>query len=207
MTYFQIGSLAFPAVWLAVLSALFIASLIYRFLTSHKVGDWYWNGFFLYFLTWKLSYILLNLNMFVKMPLSFIYFNGGTKGHFLALTLLSLYLLFYIGKKNPGIYNALSHIFLLFFISYEVIILLLESNWFAAFTQFIVLASYLFLVNYLKKGDKLIPSTLMIVWILMELLVLSIFNTMFSLETLTFIWIGLTILVLFKKVDTEVHNT
>jgi hypothetical protein len=203
MTYFQIGSLALPSIWLAVVGALFIASLFHKVLTSKKVGDWYWNGFFLYFLTWKLSYIMFNLTMFLDMPLSNIYFNGGIKGHLLALAFLSLYLLFIGGKKHPFIYEESPRLFLLYFSSYEVIIHLLEKSWIDALVHLSVFAGFLFLLNSLKKKERLLSIPLYIVLMLLELLILSIIGTIFSLEALTFIWIGLIVLILPKKMKKE----
>jgi hypothetical protein len=163
-----------------------------------KLGDWYWNGFFIYFLTWKLSYILFNFAMFIDMPLSVIYFNGGTNGHLLALTLLSLYLFFLAGKKFPGVFKESTSI-LLFFLIYEVMIHLLQKDWIEGIGHFIVLAGYFMLLITLNRKEKLITIPLLIIVLLMELLVLSLFSSMFTLEALTFIWIGLIVLILSKK--------
>jgi hypothetical protein len=208
LTYFQIGNVSLPSLWLAVLSTLFGASLFYKVLTGKKIGEWYWNGFFLYFLTWKLSYILFNLEMFLDMPLSIIYFNGGTKGHLLALVVLSLYFLFIAGKKHPGIYKEASSISILFFVTYEVIRNLLDKHWIEAFFHALIFTAYLSLLLSLKRNRKLItgPIIIIIIMVLIELLIFSIFNTLFSLEALTFTWICLTVLVLSKKMDKKVEK-
>jgi hypothetical protein len=199
MNYYQIGNFSLPSLWLAVLTALFGASLFHKLLTGKKVGEWYWNSFFLYFLAWKLSYILFNITMFIDMPLSILYFNGGTKGHFLGLTLLSLYLLFLAGKKHPGLEKEAGSIFLLFFFTYEVISKLLEKQWIEVFSHFVVFAGYIVLFLFLKRKNKLITWPIIIVLILIELLLFSIFSTLFSFKALTLTWIGLTVLSLFKK--------
>jgi hypothetical protein len=206
LTYYQIGNVSLPSLWLAVLTTLFGASLLYKLLTGRKVRDWYWNGFFLYFLSWKLSYILFNLKMFIDMPLSIIYFNGGTKGHLLALTVLFLYFLFFTGKKYPGIYKESASIFILFFVIYEVISNLLDKQWIEALFHTLLFTAYLALLLSQKRKRKLITGQIIIVIILIELLLFSIFNTLFSLEALTFTWIGLTVLVLSKKMDKEVQK-
>jgi hypothetical protein len=203
MNYFQIGNVSIPTLWLAVLTALFGASLLYKLLTGKKVGDWYWNSFILYFLAWKLSYILFNITMFIDMPLSILYFNGGTKGHFLGLTLLSLYLLFLAGKKHPGLQKEAASIFLLFFLTYEVISKLLEQQWIEVFSHFVVFAGYIVLFLFLKRKNKIITWPIIIVLILIELLLFSIFSTLFSFKALTLTWIGLTVLSLSKKMDKE----
>jgi hypothetical protein len=203
MNYLQIGNFSLPSLWLAVLTALFGASLLYKLLTSKKVGEWYWNSFILYFLAWKLSYILFNITMFIDMPLSILYFNGGTKGHFLGLTLLSLYLLFLAGKKHPGLPTETASIFFLFFLTYEVISKLLEQQWIEVFSHFVVFAGYLVLFLSLKRKNKRITGPIIIVLVLIELLHFSIFSTLLSLKVLTLTWIGLTVLSLFKKMDKE----
>ncbi|MCM3693413.1 hypothetical protein [Neobacillus niacini] len=203
MSYYQIGNFSLPSLWLAVLTTLFGASLLYKLLTGAKVGEWYWNSFFLYFLAWKLSYILFNITMFIDLPLSILYFNGGTKGHFIGLTLLSLYLLFLAGKKHPGLQKEAGSIFLLFFFTYEVISKLLEMQWIEVFSHFVVFAGYIVLFLFLKRKSKPITGPIIIVLILIELLLFSIFSTLFSFKALTLTWIGLTVLSLFKKMDKE----
>jgi hypothetical protein len=206
LTYFQIGNLSLPSLWLAVLTTLFGASLFNKLLTGKKVGEWYWNSFFLYFLTWKLSYILFNLRMFLDMPLSIIYFNGGTKGHLLALPVLSLYFLFFTGKKHPSIYKEAASISILFFVTYEVISNLLDKQWIEATCHILIFTVYLLLFLARKRKRKLITGQIFIVMVLIELLLLSIFNTIYSLEALTFTWIAITVLVLSKKMDKEVEK-
>lgn len=192
MSYFQIGSLSLPSIWLAVVASLFTASLFHLVVERKKVGEWYWNGFFLYFLTWKLSYILFNFNLFIDMPLSVAYFNGGTKGHLLALALLSTYLLFFAGKKDPSVYKETTLIFLLFFISYEALIHLIERNMIESIVHIILLACFIGLLFILKRKKKLITGQLFFLFLLLELFLISFFNTILSVEALTLIWLGIT---------------
>jgi hypothetical protein len=200
MSYFQIGSLSLPSTWLAVVAALFVASLIHRVICGMKVGDWYWNAFFLYFLTWKLSYILFNFKLFVGMPLSIAYFNGGTKGHFLALASLSIYLLFFARKKNPSFYRENTQIFLLFFISYGGFIHIIERNNIESIVHITLLASLISLLFILKRKKRLLAGQLFFLFLLLELFLISLFNTIFSVEALTFIWLGITVfLFTFEK--------
>ncbi|RAL21473.1 hypothetical protein [Thermoflavimicrobium daqui] len=199
MTYFQLGSLSIPATWLAVSIALLTASFMYRVLTGTKVGEWYWNSFILYFFVWKLSYILFHFNLFVNMPLSILYFNGGTKGHIVALITLSLYLLFIAVKKNSSIYEESTCLFLLYLIGYEVIFHLLEKNGLEAAIHLILFTCYLLLFTSLKKKKGLLSYQMFLLWILLELLIISYFHTIFSMEAFTFIWAGVTVLILSKK--------
>ena len=173
-------------------------------MTGEKVADWYWNGFFIYFLVWKLSYILFNFRMFSDMPFSIVYFNGGTKGHILALVILSIYLLIFAPKKYPSIYQECAQIFLLYFICYEVIRGFLEKNTFETFIHLTLLVGFvvLFLLS-LKKTKNPLSNQLLIVFILLELLIKSSFGTALSMDALPFIWIGLIVYILRKREEME----
>ena len=191
MTYFQFGNLTIPSEWLAAALALFIASFLHRIIAGNKVGDWYWNSFFLYFVVWKLSYILFNLNMFIDMPISVLYFNGGTKGHILALATLSFYLLVIAVKKHPGVYKESSVIFLLYFMIYEVVICLLEKTNLETSVHSLILVGYVFFLYYLNKNGRSLVNQIVILIMMVELLTFSIFNSFLSLKALTFTWIGI----------------
>lgn len=151
MTYFNIGSLTIPAVWIAVALALAIADVLNRVILGSKVGDWYWNGFFIYFLTWKLSYIFFNLKMFLNLPFLIVYYNGCTKGHILAIAILTLYLALIAVKKYPAIYRDAARIYLFYFISYEIIRNALNRNTAEVIFQLILLAGYVSFLFYLHK--------------------------------------------------------
>jgi hypothetical protein len=198
MTYFHIGNISIPGVWLAAFLALVISSLLFRGIMGKNVEEWFWNGAFLYFLTWKLSYVLFNFDLFMETPLSIIFFNGGTKGHYLALIILSVYLIFIAGKKNTSIYDEAPQIFLLFFLSYEVGINLLEDSITQTYVHIGVLAGYLSILILLKKGSINLSSQLFILMIMLELLVLSIFQPILERETLTFLWMSITMLLISK---------
>ncbi|MFJ5622850.1 hypothetical protein ACIQD3_08945 [Peribacillus loiseleuriae] len=177
MTYFNFGSLTIPAIWLAASTALILAALFNRVVARERVGDWYWNGFILYFLVWKLSYIVFNLNMFLDIPLSLVYFNGGAKGHILALSILSFYLLFIAVKKHPSINGESAQLFLLYFICYEVVINTLEQSVIETLIHFILLTGYLFLLYFLKKKKITLSSQMFIVMVMLELLIFSLFHS------------------------------
>lgn len=184
--------------WLAVLLALVVSFFMSRAI-GHKIGEWYWNGASLYFLVWKLSYILFNFELFMETPLSIIFFNGGTKGHFLALTILAVYLLFIAGKKHPNIYEEAPQIILLYFFSYEVVINLLESNATESVIHFGILAGYLGILIILKKIGLHFSNQILILMVMVELLILSIFQSIFEKESLTFLWMGITTLLISRK--------
>lgn len=203
LTYFQLGSLTVPSVWFAASGALFIGSLFYRVIVGSKVGDWYWNGFFIYFLTWKLSYIIFHLDIFLKSPLSILYFNGGTKGHVIALTIVSFYLLIIGAKKYPFIVEESPRLVLLFFISYRVILSILEKSSIETIIYCMLLVSFLPSLIRARKKKILISNQLFLLFMLLFILMISLFETIFTLETITFIWIGGTVFILMLKVNKE----
>lgn len=199
MTYFTIENLAIPSVWIATLIALVVAAVLNRVTGGQKIGDWYWNGFFLYFILWKLSYIYLNFKMFLNMPFSIVYYNGGIKGHLFALASLLIYLLIIASKKHPTIYVEGTRVFLFYFINYKVVMNLLEQNIKEATIQSILLLGYISLLFYLHTRKRLFTSQMFVVIFLLELLIYSLFRTIISIEIFTFLLLGLTMMILLRK--------
>ncbi|MBT2709447.1 hypothetical protein J7I91_16015 [Pseudomonas sp. ISL-84] len=204
-----------PSVWLAVLLALLITALLYRYLSSKKIEEWYWNSFFLYFLVWKLSYILFHFKMVIEMPLSIVYFNGSTEGHFLALASLSVYLLYKVSKKYPSAHQDALQLFPLFFISFEGIKYALISSTLAAIAHLLLLICYVvfqtissaksnkgadssisFNRAISKKKKEILSLQAFALMMLSELLVVSFFQPIISLEILTFSWLAITVYTL-----------
>lgn len=188
----NIGSLTIPSGWVASLLALILAALLNRIFTGKKIGEWYWNSFFFYFFIWKTSYIFFQFTLFLNMPLSIIYFNGGIKGHILALVVLILYLFFIVRKKYPSIHEEPIRIFLFYLIIYQTVINLIENNRIEMFIHSILLVCCLFLI-------KKISNQLFFLFLLLELLILSYFGSLFSIEGATFSTIGLIMLTLSKN--------
>lgn len=196
MTYIQIGSISISAVWIAAIVALFVSPILHRVITGSKVGEWYWNSFFLYLLVWKLSYILFNLHLFLKTPVSILYFNGGTKGHLLALALTSIYLLFFTRKKYPFIAKEAMLLFALYFICYELTIGLLHKSVIESMSHSLLLAVFMLIVN---RNNKKRTGQLFILFALLEIFIISIFRTALSLDVLSFIWLGITVLIMSNR--------
>lgn len=187
MTYFHIGNISIPAVWLSSLLALIVSALLARLAGGKKTGEWHWNAFFLYTAVWKLSYIPFNLEMFVNMPLSLVYFNGGLRGHFLGLTALSLYLMVFAIKKYGPIHQEMVHHLFLFYVSFESILNFIENKIPEASLHALLWAAFLLV----QKRNKQLTRYMYILMILLELLMLSIFNDFGSPEIITFVWVGI----------------
>ncbi|RJS62404.1 hypothetical protein [Bacillus sp. PK3_68] len=119
----------------------------------------------------------------------------------MALVVLSFYLLMFAAKKDPAIYKISARLYLLYFILYETVVRLLEKDYIEAASHFILLVGLL-LQSVTKKHQRLYGQML-IVWMLLELLMLSLFDTILSLQALTFIWIGLIVFILNEKANKE----
>ncbi|MBM7622059.1 hypothetical protein JOC95_003969 [Bacillus tianshenii] len=195
MTYYTIGNVTFPAIWLATVLAMIGTALLNRIFSRRSTDDWYWNAFLIYLSVWKLSYIIFQYNMFYHTPFSILYFNGGVKGHVLALASVTLYLMKVFKKDTTSIGTDSVRLFLLFFFTYHLLISYMESELSEMNTYIIMLSVFLSIVAIMRK--KIVPETqILIFFIFLELLLRSIFQSIFSMETMTFLWIGLTVFIL-----------
>lgn len=79
-----IGQYALPTAWIAVFAAVLYTDLRMKGHDGKTIGDIH-RVFWTYIITWKVSYIVFSFSSFVKAPLSALYFDGGYKGHLLAL--------------------------------------------------------------------------------------------------------------------------
>lgn len=191
LSHIQIGNITISVIWVAVFIAFLIASLILRFFRKSG-GDWLWNGFFLYFLVWKLSYGLFNLSFVLENPISLLYFDGGIKGHFLGLLLLGGYLFFVIRKTVENIYEEMSLVLPAFFISFELILRYLEGNILeTAFHLGLILIFLYGTKSHLQKRQNPLSKW---AWncLLSELLIINLFRPLFSLDSITlFLFMGI----------------
>ena len=207
MTLYQIGNITMPAVWIAILIALAISAAAWRIISGEKIGEWYWNAFTLYFLVWKASYILFNFEEFMNFPMSVLYFNGGASGHMLALAALAVYLWMAV-KKHTGLSRDALPVLLLFFTGFEAALAMLEQQLTAAVLHsilFLSIAAFL----YISRKRAIAGSTqIYILFVLAELLSLSLFQPLFSIEPLTFSWLAVTAIALarFRKSEVIIHE-
>ncbi|MGE8204605.1 hypothetical protein ACQKP0_08575 [Heyndrickxia sp. NPDC080065] len=199
MTYIEILNRSIPVEWLAVIFALFVTAGLYQIATKKKVGHWYWNGFLIYILIWKLSYILFNLKVSLTSPVSILYFHGGARGHILAIIVLSIYLLI-VARKNSDLFdNHSTMVFILFFLVYEACLQFFANGWFALLVQFIGLTGiYLFFLSRVKK-KKPISLQIYLFLILLEFLIISLFQPLISLDTITFTWLTVFFIIISNK--------
>jgi len=190
--YLSLGRFSIPADTIAAFAALFISTLLYKFIAKERIGDWYWNSFMLYILVYKLSYILTSFSLFLDNPMSVLYFNGGIWGQILAAICVAAYLL--ISYKNQRIPLESFSIYLLFFIIYESVLHSLVQNFFASFMEFLFLLWVLF-----SKYKKSITIQWFLFFLLIETLLLSFFHELQLIRNLSFLFWGLFVLAIIKR--------
>ncbi|MEW4327197.1 hypothetical protein Q0N12_11030 [Rossellomorea marisflavi] len=195
MTYVQLGALSIPASWLAVVVALITGSILHRIATKRKTGDWYWNGAFLYIVIWKLSYIFFHFNLFIQTPMSILYYNGGLYGHFIALAALSYHLLIKNRKERLQHPEDGARTLFFFLLSDEASISFFQRDWLHGGVNTLVLIGFFIWTSVLKEEMK----GVLLLFLLLGLLSMSLFDDIYSIRTLTFLWIGAIALILSPK--------
>lgn len=203
MNYITFGRFTLPADLLAAFAAIFIGALIYRLKEKKSIDDWYWNSFFLYIAIYKLSYALFNFKMFIDTPLSLLYFNGGTKGQILAFAGIALYLLWIARKKSSSI-NTQDYlpVYFIFFMLFWTALFAFSEDFLAAALQALFLLG--FLVFYFSKTKLNLQYT--ILFLMLEVLILSLFSDLFSLENLLILALGFYLLTFQRTNKEEVQH-
>ncbi|MDQ0230727.1 hypothetical protein [Metabacillus malikii] len=186
MTYIQIGIFTIPSAWLSAILALFLVASMIRLMMKQKVPDWYWNGFFLYVLVWKLSYIFFEFSLFLDMPMSLIYFHGGLKGHILAIGVVTGYFIIVVRKRVPLLQHSI-HYILSYFIFYQGVINLLDMNFVEGGLH---LSLSLSLLSLKYKEDLKFNMQMILLSTMVELLLLSVYQSLFTYDIYTIIWLG-----------------
>lgn len=203
MNYITFGRFTLPADLLAAFAAIFIGALIYRLKEKKSIDDWYWNSFFLYIAIYKLSYALFNFKMFIDTPLSLLYFNGGTKGQILAFAGIALYLLWIARKKSSSI-NTQDYlpVYFIFFMLFWTALFAFSEDFLAAALQALFLLG--FLVFYFSKTKLNLQYA--ILFLMLEVLILSLFSDLFSLENLLILALGFYLLTFQRTNKEEVQH-
>lgn len=206
MSYVPILHLTVPAVWVSVLMAAAAASLLMRAATGRKLGEWFWNALALYILAWKLSYIIFNLQHFLDMPLSILYFNGGLYGHLLALALLLAYLAF-MRRKHAALAEQAANAWLLFFLAYQTILQLFEGQLMQALLQASLLAAAVLSIRLLAKRPDVPDSLLLAAFFTVELLILSAFGPLLTWQNATLLVLAAFTIAMDRRFEQKGTNT
>lgn len=200
MSYVPILHLTVPAVWISILLAAAAVSLLMRAAIGHKPGEWYWNALALYILTWKLSYIVFNLQHFLDMPLSILYFNGGLYGHLLAIALLIGYLA--VAQRNhAAVAEQAATAWLLFFLAYQSILHYFEAEFVQAALQTALFAAAIVAIRMLGKRPDVPNGLLLAAFFTVELLILSVFGPLVTWQNATLIVVAAFTIALYIRFE------
>ena len=85
--WFIIKSLTIPSSWAAVLLAILLTGIIVWRKFGKETEDWFSDAAILFLLVWKFSVVITDFEMIIDSPLSILYFNGGSIGVFLGLSI------------------------------------------------------------------------------------------------------------------------
>lgn len=85
--WFIIKSLTIPSSWVAVLLAILLTGIIVWRKFGKATEDWFSDATILFLLVWKFSVVITDFEMIMDSPLSILYFNGGSVGLFLGLSI------------------------------------------------------------------------------------------------------------------------
>ncbi|WP_332649061.1 TlpA family protein disulfide reductase [Lysinibacillus sp. 54212] len=156
MDYLSIGSISVPIAWIAFFVAAFVSDWRSKQLdpNTKKVLD---SLLWIYIALWKGSYIVFFWEMFIESPLSLLYFDGGLKGHILALIVLCIHI--WLRREHVSIVDLWS-VWLKFIAVYQMI--------FAGFTEQWLLASlwvgFFILLKWKKYSLLWMVGWLLLLW-------------------------------------------
>jgi hypothetical protein len=85
--WFIIKSSTIPSSWVAVLLAILLTGIIVWRKFGKETEDWFSDAAILFLLVWKFSVVITDFEMIIDSPLSILYFNGGSVGVFLGLSI------------------------------------------------------------------------------------------------------------------------
>ncbi|WP_052123957.1 redoxin domain-containing protein [Ureibacillus manganicus] len=190
MSYIEVGNISVKTEWAAFLLALVLFMLAEK-LFYKKSESFFQDALFYYIIVWKLSYILIEWPMFIKNPISALYFSGGVWGHILAVIVVSMILIYRtkIQSKILDWYGWL-YSFLEFYLLFQGSEFLLTSEWVAG-AVIIIAYVYVAIRNNNKEN-----STKLFILILLNSIFLAYNQKLFALEGWLFISISTIALLL-----------
>lgn len=196
LSFITIFNASIPVIWLATIISFLLSSFIIKIITKQKVSDSFSNGFFLYIIIWKLSYILFSYEHFITMPLSIIYFHGGKYGHLLALLIVAIY--FYRKKNDTYTTRQIREFTLSFIIMYEILLSAFHFEIIATILHLIVYIIFI-TIKWKQRSEPLQIQSFIIIFFI-ELTVISLFETLLTIKALTFtIIVFLSMLVTYER--------
>lgn len=184
MSYIQIGNISVKTEWGAFILALFLIMLAEK-LVHKKSGSMFQDALFNYIIVWKLSYILFEWPMFIKNPISALYFSGGIWGHILAVIVASIILIYRSKKQSRTLdWNGWLYSFTEFYLVFQASEFLLSGDWIVGTAM---LVAY---VSVAIKNNSTENQTWLFILILLNSIFLAYNQKLFTLEGWLFICIS-----------------
>ena len=186
MKWYTIGPLSFPASWAAIGTAFLLTSLYFVIQRKKAVADDMGNAFFIFFLIWKLSVILLQFSTVIKNPLMILYFNGGWKGYALGMAGAFIYLCVKV-LQNRLNSSLLVEAWMFSVLVYELAFYLLNARHILMGSIHILGAILFFLWTRKKAGQTIWQLQLLILFTCFQAFIYSFKGDMLSAPMATYV--------------------
>ncbi len=202
MSFIQIGNITVKTEWGAFILALLLLMLVEKFIYK-KSESLFQDTLFYYVIVWKFSYILFEWPMFIKNPMSVLYFSGGVWGHILGVIVAASILIYRTKKRNENLaWNDWIYSFVEFYLLFQASVFLLSGSWIIGT---ILLVAYVWIA--IKHSIKKNPFWLFIL-ILFNSIFLAYNQKIFALEGWTFIVVsGIALALIVWKEKYLLKNT
>lgn len=198
MSFISIGNLTINADWAAFLIALLLYVLINKLVKRSRSG-WFEDTVFTYILVWKFSYILFEFPLFLKNPLSALYFSGGVMGHILGVIVAILLFVWKIRKNNEEFqWRSWLFTFAGFYLVWQGCSFILAKDYAIGI---LAIGLYLF-INYRMRENE--QSYYVYLFILLNSMLLAYEDQLFSIKGWMFV--GITLFALSFLIRKEMKN-
>ncbi|MBS4208361.1 hypothetical protein [Bacillus sp. FJAT-50079] len=195
--WLSFGSLTLPTAWLAIIIASLLTTGMLFLLKRKKEADYYSNAILLFILTWKLSVIIFQWSFVVANPMTIIYFDGGIKGYWLGIIVACTYLFVTIRRQMD--WATIFQAFLLTMVIYELTIKIVEEISITMKLIFLLVNGSFAIATMLKGREDSWRSQLIILFPIMQILLYSFHDRIFSSPIITYVVASMMLLILSKK--------
>lgn len=198
MNAITIGKFTLQAELLTFFITIFAVSILYKAVMQKSLSDWYYNAIILYIVIYKLSYITFQFDLFIKTPLSILYFDGGWKGQVLAFIGLAIYLVMITTKRYELLKSEFIPTYFIFVSIYSLLQQAFLAHYVVAFINIMFLGTFIWI--YLKSNVAH-ENQLFIFLLLVQAILLS-FSSGLSITHILMLSLGVILFIL-KKLKGE----
>lgn len=198
MSFITIGNVTVNIEWAAFLLAFVLYTVVEKFINK-KISGWFEDAVFTYIIVWKLSYIVFQFPLFIKNPLSVLYFSGGVFGHMLGVIVALILFIRKMKKNNEQIkWSQAFFTFASFYFVWQGCSFILEKQYVVGI---VVMALYLFIVYRMRVNDSTVFVYLLM---LLNSVLFAYDQQLFSIKG--WVFIGVTLFVLSFLIQKEMKN-